>query len=111
MPDHTIELQDKHLNLVLNGDLLAADVPDLQKALRAALKPAVMEMTVDLHRSTMLDSTAIGLLIAASKSMARQRGRLKVVNASQEIYHLLQSMHLVKFLNVTGSGTTEAACG
>jgi anti-anti-sigma regulatory factor len=50
----------------------------------------------------MLDSTGIGLLIAARNSIAAKGGTLRVQAVSQDIFKLLQNMRLVSRLNVSG---------
>ncbi len=101
MSDYTIEQQENHLQVTLTGDLTASAVPGLQSALREALKPEVNELAVDLQNTTMLDSSGIGLLIAAVNTLARRNGRIQVINVSRDILQLLQSMRLVNRLNAT----------
>ena len=59
----------------------------------------------------MLDSSGIGLLIAAHNSLARKEGRVRVVNASADVFRLLQSMRLVGRLNVQARELQEAHHG
>jgi len=51
---------------------------------------------------TLLDSSGIGLLIAASNSLAAKKGSVRLVNVSADIMHLLQSMRLAARLNAKG---------
>ncbi len=111
MADYTIEERDKCLHVTLAGDLTAGMVAGLQNAIRQALQPSAVEITIDLVNTAMLDSSGIGLLIATYNSLSRRQGRLKVVNASTEILQMLESMRLVNRLNVTGRTTTEVSRG
>ncbi len=86
----------------MQGDLIASDVPDLQAALKQQLQRGVDEIVFDLAATVMLDSSGIGLLIATCNTMARQQGRIRVINVSQDILQLLQSMRLTGRLNATG---------
>jgi anti-anti-sigma regulatory factor len=49
----------------------------------------------------MLDSSGMGLLIAAANSLAPGGGRIRVTNVSPDIFRLLQSMRLTTRLNVS----------
>ncbi len=86
----------------MQGDLIASDVPDLQAALKQQLQRGVDEIVFDLAATVMLDSSGIGLLIATCNTMARQQGRIRVINVSPDILQLLQSMRLTGRLNATG---------
>jgi anti-anti-sigma factor len=86
----------------LTGDLTAVLVPDLQAALKKELGKGARELVFDLARTTMLDSSGIGLLIAAANSMASHEGEVRVTNACPDVFRLLQSMRLTSRLNVTG---------
>ena len=50
----------------------------------------------------MLDSSGMGLLIAAANSLAHSGGKLRVTNVCPDIFRLLQSMRLTARLNVSG---------
>lgn len=86
----------------MQGDLIASDVPDLQAALKQQLQRGIDEIVFDLAATVMLDSSGIGLLIATCNTMARQQGRIRVINVSPDILQLLQSMRLTGRLNATG---------
>lgn len=86
----------------MQGDLIASDIPDLQAALKQQLQRGVDEIVFDLAATVMLDSSGIGLLIATCNTMARQQGRIRVINVSPDILQLLQSMRLTGRLNATG---------
>ena len=60
------------------------------------------EIVFDLAATVMLDSSGIGLLIATSNTIARQQGRVRVLNLSADILRLLQSMRLASRLNASG---------
>ena len=57
----------------------------------------------------MVDSSGIGLLIAASNTLSQKNGRLAVVNTAPEILRLMQSMRLVTRLNISGRPMTESS--
>jgi anti-anti-sigma factor len=102
MAGYTIERKEKQCRVVLQGDLTAPLIPDLQAALKIQLEQGVDETVFDLGKTPMLDSSGIGLLIATCNSLTRNHGRMRVLNVSPDILRLLQSMRLVTRLNVSG---------
>lgn len=100
MATYVIERNEKHCRVVLRGDLTASVVPDIQPALKRELEAGADDVEFDLGSTAALDSSGIGLLIAASNSLARSKGRLRVVQVSPDIHKLLETMRLVKRLNV-----------
>ncbi len=102
MANYTLEPNGRNCRVTMQGDLIASDVPDLQAALKQQLQRGVDEIVFDLAATVMLDSSGIGLLIATCNTMARQQGRIRVINVSPDILQLLQSMRLTGRLNATG---------
>ena len=101
-PGFRIDMRGQTCVVALESDLTAALVGTLQPAIKERLTGGVAEVEVDLARTTMLDSSGIGLLIATSNTLSRAGGRLQVVNVSKDIERLLQSMRLSGRLNVRG---------
>jgi anti-anti-sigma factor len=102
MANYTFEQAGKDCRVTMHGDLVAAVIPDLQAALTKQLQPGIAEIVFDLAATVMLDSSGIGLLIAATNTMGRRQGRVRVLNVSPDILRLLQSMRLTTRLNATG---------
>jgi len=101
MATYTLEKDGSNCRVTMHGDLVASVIPDLQAALKQQLQPGVEEVSFDLAATVMLDSSGIGLLIATSNTMARQKGRVRILNVSQDILRLLQSMRLTSRLTVS----------
>ncbi len=101
MAAYVIEQKEQQGSVKLMGDLTAVLVPELQAGLREMLNNGTRELVFDLASTTMLDSTGIGLLIAASNSLASSGGKVQVTNVCPDIFHLLQSMRLTARLNVS----------
>ena len=102
MPEYIVDQKDGQGLVKFEGNLTAALVPGLQADLKSALDQGVNELVFDLANTGMLDSSGMGLLIAAANSLARRSGRIRVINASPDILQLLQSMRLAARLNVSG---------
>jgi anti-anti-sigma factor len=97
-----MEQNDQQGSIKLMGDLTAVLIPDLQAGLKQMLNNGTRELVFDLSSTTMLDSSGMGLLIAAANSLARCGGKVRVTNVSPEILRLLQSMRLTSRLNASG---------
>jgi len=102
MAPYATEQKDRQGSVKLMGDLTAVLVPDLQAVLKEMLNKGARELVFDLASTAMLDSSGMGLLIAAANSMASNGGKIRVTNVSPDIGRLLQSMRLTARLNVSG---------
>jgi anti-anti-sigma factor len=101
MATYVIEHKDRQGSVRLTGDLTAAMVPDLQAGLKDMLNKGARELVFDLAGTRMMDSSGMGLLIAAANSVAPNGGKVRVTNVCPDIFRLLQSMRLTARLNVT----------
>jgi serine/threonine-protein kinase RsbW len=101
MAAFVIEQNDQQGSIRLTGDLTAVLVPDLQAGLKEVLNKGARDLTFDLAGTTMLDSSGMGLLIAAANTLASKGGKIRVTNVSPDIFRLLQSMRLTARLNVS----------
>lgn len=102
MAAYVIELKDKQGTVRLNGDLTAIVVADLQTDLKEMLDRGARDLEFDLSGAAMLDSTGMGLLIAAANTVGPTGGGIRVTNVTPDIFRLLQSMRLTTRLNVSG---------
>ncbi len=102
MANYTLEPNGRNCRVTMDGDFVSSGVPELQAALKEQLQSGVVEVTFDLSATAMLDSSGIGLLIATSNTLARQQGRVSVVNVAPDILQLLQSMRLATRLHASG---------
>ncbi len=98
---HAVTGHARTLRVALAGDLTAPTVPDLRARLRRELQPGIEAIEFDLARTVMLDSSGIGLLIACHNSLSGRRGRLSVINVSEDIAQLLRSLRLAQRFHVS----------
>ena len=85
--------------LQLHQDLVASFVPEV----KAELKKVVDQghtVAVDLQDVSMVDSTGIGLLMAAHNSLQKSDHALEVLNASEEVQKLFRTMRLDKRFHI-----------
>lgn len=83
-------------------DLVGGGVGELRTMLRIVTGENCRDLVLDLRQVRMIDSSGIGLLVAAHNSMRRQAGRLSVVHASADILHLMRSMRIHQHFSVSG---------
>jgi len=102
MAAYVIEQKDQQGSVRMTGDLTAILVPDLQANLKEMLNKGARELVFDLGSTAMLDSSGMGLLIAAANSLVSSGGKVRVTNVCPDIFRLLQSMRLTARLNVSG---------
>ena len=84
------------------GDVLSSSVPQIQIAMRDLVRSGVRDMIFDLGAASMIDSTGLGLLLAAFNSLSSVGGKFSVVNASEEILDLFRSMRIHQHFAVSG---------
>lgn len=89
------------LRVTTGVKLTAAEAPDLQVALKREIADGARDLEFDMKYTVILDSTGIGLLVAAGNSLAAAQGALRLINVSNDIYKLLQSMRLADRLHAT----------
>jgi anti-anti-sigma factor len=85
------------------GDLVAAGLPAFRSRLREIAASGTLHLTVDLAGVRSVDSSGIGLLVAAHNSLKKSGGRLAVIHASKDILELLRTMRIHQHFAVSGS--------
>ena len=102
MESFKIERQGETATVVATGDICASSASELRPAMRDLVKSGVRRMVFDLAQTSMVDSTGIGLLLAAFNSMRGAGGEFSVVRASNEILDLLKTMRINQHFSVSG---------
>jgi len=97
----TMQSENTELRITVGVKLTAADVPAIQTQLKQEISSGVRNMVFDMKETASLDSTGIGLLVAANNSLTAAKGSLRIVNVSSDIFKLLQSMRLAGRLNAS----------
>ncbi len=98
----TVTQKDGEVLLQPPGDVVASTVPELRTTLRAALGEGTRELTIDLSKVEMIDSTGIGLLLSAHNSMRNLGGRMAVIHATNDILELFRAMRIHQHFGVSG---------
>lgn len=82
-------LSPKASLLCVHGDADLDSAPQLRDRLRGAMDGGASDVVVDLTETTLLDSSALGVLLSATKRLREGRGDLQVV-AGPEIRRLFE---------------------
>jgi anti-anti-sigma factor len=87
-----------------SGDTIAAaTIPELRAKMRGMVDEGVRDVTIDLTGVRMVDSSGLGLLIAAHNSLRKVGGQLAVIHASNELLELFRSMRIHQHFSVSGN--------
>jgi anti-anti-sigma factor len=86
-----------------SGDtIVAATIPELRLEMRGILDQGIRELVIDLSGVRMVDSSGLGLLIAAHNSLRKTGGTFAVIHASEDILALFRSMRMHQHFSVSG---------
>ena len=103
MAEPVITQNGTQTNIKLGEKLVASNVPGLKNVIRRLIEIGNTHIEIDCSILETLDSTGIGLLIAAHNSLEKVDGRLTIVQASTDIYDLLCSMRLDRRIKISRS--------
>lgn len=81
-------------------DIVASGAEELKKKLLTLVKRGVKDLTIDLAGVEVMDSMGLGVVIAAHNSISGLGGKLKIVNASEDIFQLFRTMRLDQHFEV-----------
>jgi len=110
MNDYQISRDGNQATICLGETLNATMVTPLQSALKQEIGAGAREIVFDFNETKYIDSTGIGLMIAAGNSLAAIEGKVRVVQVCPDILKLFQCMRLTTRLQVTAVGA-EAVHG
>jgi anti-anti-sigma factor len=88
--------------LAPGGDIIAASVTEIRSMLKSLLEEGVRQLVIDLSEVKVIDSSGIGMLVAAHNSLSRQGGKLSVIHASEELLDLLKAFRLDRHFTISG---------
>ena len=76
--------------LVVHGDADLHGAPELRERLRAAVNDGASAVVIDLANTSLLDSTALGVLLGASKELREHDGELQLVVSRPDIKRIFE---------------------
>lgn len=89
--------------VVVAGEVDAYAAPELDRTLRGCVNEEVRVVIVDLTQATLLDSTALGVLIAAHGRLKKQGFQLKLVSTNRLIRRALTITGLDRVFDIYAS--------
>ena len=93
-------------NVVKPGrDIIASGAEDLKIKLLELVKKGLKELIIDLTGVEIVDSVGLGVVISTHNSLNNTGGKLKIINASEDIYRLFQTMRLDQHFEVSMAGS------
>ena len=81
-------------------DIVAPMVEGFRDTLLSFMDDGINDLIVDLDGVKIVDSVGLGVIIATHNSLAKVGGRLRVINASEDIYTLFTTMRLDQHFEV-----------
>jgi serine/threonine-protein kinase RsbW len=88
--------------LAPGADIIAASVSEMRLLMKGLLEDGVHRLVIDLTDVKVIDSSGIGMLVAAHNSLSRQGGELSVIHASEELLDLLRAFRLDRHFSISG---------
>ena len=88
--------------IAAEGELDLASAPSLERELRAAAESDARSIVLDLSRLDFIDSTGLALLVAASRRLAAQAGRLAVRAGSGQVAQVMSITGVDRICRVVG---------
>lgn len=100
----------KHTPFILKieKDLVSIHSAELRENLRDLISQGTRSVVLDFKLVRMVDSSGLGMIIAAHNSMKKLDGELAVVGCSVEILELFHSMRIHQHIRVEGAAVASA---
>ena len=102
-------LETTRLHIALVGEIDIECAPRLQAAIDWVTDVPPTDVTVDLSRTTFLDSTALRFFVRLRKLVARNGRRLCLAAPRADVIRILQHTGLGKVLNISPPMTSDPA--
>lgn len=84
-------------------DIAGEIVEDLRIKLLKLINQDVNEVAIDMKGINVIDSSGLGVLIAARNSLDQAGGLLKLTNVSENIDNLLKMTGIDRYLNINAA--------
>ena len=91
LPDHIVKPGE---------DIVASTMERFKKKLMTAVKKGGPELIIDLSGVNTIDSVGLGMTLAAYNSISHRGGKLTVINASEDVFQLFETMRLDQHFDV-----------
>ena len=97
---HTARFEADTYLVEVDGDLDLYSAPELGHCLDRLIETGARVLIIDLTRTSFVDSTGLGVLIAGTKLVRLERGELHIVGARPAATQLFDVTGMKAFLSV-----------
>ena len=81
-------------------DVVASWTMEFKEELDSLIQESPEELVIDLTDVEIIDSTGIGVIIAAHNLLDKQGGKLKIINTTNDLYGLFRLMRLNNYIEI-----------
>ncbi|NIA18987.1 MAG: STAS domain-containing protein [Xanthomonadaceae bacterium] len=81
-------------------DVVTPVIKDFQRELQEIVAEKPAELVIDLEGVGLVDSTGLGLFIAAYNSLKQNQGTVTIINAKDNVLDVLMMTHLNRIFNI-----------
>lgn len=93
------KVEGDKMTLALEGRLDTTTAPQLENELKVSLYD-IKELTLDLEKLEYLSSAGLRVLLAARKQMAKQFGKMVVMNVNETIMEVFEVTGFVDIITI-----------
>jgi anti-anti-sigma factor len=98
-----IEKRDDETIIEPAQDLVHSMAQGFRKELLLLVQEGTRKLVIDLVNVKIIDSVGLGVLIAATNSLGKIDGKLRIVNASQDLCKVFKMMRLDQHFELQGA--------
>ena len=84
------------------NDLITTEAKNLKSEILKKINNGETKITIDTKNIEMIDSTGIGILLAAYNTVKEKEGSISIINLSDDLYELFSTMQLQKYFTIKG---------
>lgn len=100
---HTRQLDTQTAVIELHGEMDAFTTPRAKEAVAHLLEGGYRNLLVNLHRTSYLDSTALGMLVGTLRRLRDHGGELRLIAPSHRVRRLLEITRLTFAFSIDAS--------
>ncbi len=92
--------ESKVTTLRPDGNISGVKCQELRRKIERLIEEDKNTILIDMIYVELLDSSGIGMILAAQNELLRKGGKLQISNLSENILLMLQSVHLDKHIEI-----------
>jgi len=99
MSHFSLERDGAKVKVILGTDLTVSCVPELRELLCAIRDDGVQDLTLDLSKTTFLDTSGLSLLLAARNGFSQEGRTMRLASVRSSVFSVLEALRLDQRLN------------